>query len=203
MKHLLRLYPAWWRERYWEEFEALLEQRPLRWRDAVDIARGGIDARVHQRPRNQGTTQQRRIAMVVDRNELRDELRAILAAREELGEESEEHLLESFLDRLEESVRPAGLQPPLQKGRPTARTLWRWTVGVTVLWLLLGLSSIAVGIPWSLGSTAPAQVFAAAVVSGYALVLVVLLCAFLLSSALRTMSALIRHSSRVGTSAHG
>jgi hypothetical protein len=38
------LYPASWRERYGEEFLALLEERPPRPTDVVDIVRGAIDA---------------------------------------------------------------------------------------------------------------------------------------------------------------
>lgn len=52
MTALLRLYPRDWRERYGEEFLALLEERPPDALDHVDIVRGAIDARVHpqQRP---------------------------------------------------------------------------------------------------------------------------------------------------------
>jgi hypothetical protein len=38
------LYTAAWRRRYGDEFQALLEDRPPRLRDALDIARGAIDA---------------------------------------------------------------------------------------------------------------------------------------------------------------
>ncbi len=47
MKHLLRLYPRAWRDRYGDEFEALLDQRSLRLRDGVDIVHGALDARLH------------------------------------------------------------------------------------------------------------------------------------------------------------
>lgn len=49
MRHrlLLRAYPAGWRERYGDEFLALLADRPDRWRDAVDILAGALDARLH------------------------------------------------------------------------------------------------------------------------------------------------------------
>jgi hypothetical protein len=46
---LLRLYPRRWRQRYGGEFVALLEDlagTPHRWRLAVDIIRGAIDARL-------------------------------------------------------------------------------------------------------------------------------------------------------------
>ena len=36
------LYPAAWRQRYGTEFEALLDDRPARARDAVDVAWGGL-----------------------------------------------------------------------------------------------------------------------------------------------------------------
>lgn len=47
MSHLLRLYPAPWRQRYGEEFLALLAERPPSLDDRVDIVRGAIDARLH------------------------------------------------------------------------------------------------------------------------------------------------------------
>ena len=46
MRLLLRLYPAAWRERYEEEFLAVLEQRPLSPFDVVDIALAALDARL-------------------------------------------------------------------------------------------------------------------------------------------------------------
>lgn len=41
MKHrwLLRLYPHAWRERYGDEFAALLEQSPATWRTLADVVR--------------------------------------------------------------------------------------------------------------------------------------------------------------------
>ena len=42
MKWLIRLYPRSWRERYGEEFAALLEQTNSGWRDAYNIAQGAI-----------------------------------------------------------------------------------------------------------------------------------------------------------------
>jgi hypothetical protein len=41
---LLRLYPSAWRTRYGEEFLLVLESRPPRGRDVVDIALGALDA---------------------------------------------------------------------------------------------------------------------------------------------------------------
>ncbi len=49
MRLLLRLYPAAWRDRYEEEFLAVLEQRPLSPFDIVDIALGALDARLRPR----------------------------------------------------------------------------------------------------------------------------------------------------------
>jgi hypothetical protein len=40
----IRLYPRAWRERYEEEFVALIEQRPASFRDALDVALGVLDA---------------------------------------------------------------------------------------------------------------------------------------------------------------
>lgn len=52
MSRLLRLYPLSWRERYGEEFLALVLERPPSLADRVDIVRGAVDARLHpQLPR--------------------------------------------------------------------------------------------------------------------------------------------------------
>ncbi len=42
MKRLIRLYPRAWRERYGDEFEALLDDVALGWRDAANIVRGAL-----------------------------------------------------------------------------------------------------------------------------------------------------------------
>ena len=47
MSGLLRLYPRRWRERYGEEFEELLAERPPSVRHRFDIARGALDAHLH------------------------------------------------------------------------------------------------------------------------------------------------------------
>ena len=49
MRLLLRLYPAAWRDRYGDEFAALLEERPLSPFDVLDIALGAFDARLRPR----------------------------------------------------------------------------------------------------------------------------------------------------------
>lgn len=46
MSALIRLYPAAWRDRFGEEFEALLAARPATFRDRVDIVLGALDARL-------------------------------------------------------------------------------------------------------------------------------------------------------------
>jgi hypothetical protein len=51
MSALIRLYPAAWRERYEDEFLALLEARPPTLGDRLDIVRGAIDARLHPQVR--------------------------------------------------------------------------------------------------------------------------------------------------------
>jgi hypothetical protein len=43
---LIRLYPAHWRARYGEEFESLLEERPLGPFDVADILLGALDAQL-------------------------------------------------------------------------------------------------------------------------------------------------------------
>jgi hypothetical protein len=47
MNRLVRLYPKAWRDRYEREFLALLEARPPRLLDALDTARGALDAHLH------------------------------------------------------------------------------------------------------------------------------------------------------------
>jgi hypothetical protein len=44
---LMGLYPASWRERYGEEFEALLEERPLGPFDVADVFLAALDAHLH------------------------------------------------------------------------------------------------------------------------------------------------------------
>ena len=46
MSGLIRLYPRAWRERYGDEFLALIAERPPTLRDRVDIVRGALDARL-------------------------------------------------------------------------------------------------------------------------------------------------------------
>ncbi len=48
---LLRLYPAAWRARYGDEFDALLAERPLGPFDVADVVLGAIDAHIHHRGR--------------------------------------------------------------------------------------------------------------------------------------------------------
>ena len=47
MSRLVRLYPEAWRERYEEEFLALLAERPPTFGDVVDTVRGAVDAHLH------------------------------------------------------------------------------------------------------------------------------------------------------------
>ncbi len=46
---LLRFYPARWRARYGDEFEALLSERPLGPFDVADLLLGALDAQLHLR----------------------------------------------------------------------------------------------------------------------------------------------------------
>ena len=48
-KFLIRLYPARWRARYGDEFEAILEERPLGPFDVADILLGAFDAQLRLR----------------------------------------------------------------------------------------------------------------------------------------------------------
>jgi nitrite reductase/ring-hydroxylating ferredoxin subunit len=45
---VLRAYPRPWRERYGAEMAALLAERRPGWLDLLDLARGGLDARLHR-----------------------------------------------------------------------------------------------------------------------------------------------------------
>ena len=60
---LIRLYPAVWRARYGDEFEALLEERPIGPFDVADIILGAIDARLRLRGRRSVLTQTRGFTM--------------------------------------------------------------------------------------------------------------------------------------------
>ncbi len=134
--------------------------------------------------------------MSLNRDSLRDELQAVLAAREELGPDHEPQLVENFLNRLEEhaafdrekKVRPA----------PRVLTLWRRSGPLLVLWMLAGISSIAVGFPWSLGSTAAAEVLATSERSGYLAVLIAVLFVFCVASVVCLASTIARYFPRRG-----
>jgi hypothetical protein len=60
---LLRCYPARWRARYGDEFEALLEERPLGPFDVMDILLGALDAQLRLRGRGADVTQGRGFSM--------------------------------------------------------------------------------------------------------------------------------------------
>jgi hypothetical protein len=47
MKWLVRRYPAAWRERYGEEFAAVLENQPVSLGLLMDVIGGAVDARLH------------------------------------------------------------------------------------------------------------------------------------------------------------
>ena len=57
---LIRCYPARWRARYGDEFEAILEERPLGPFDVADIVLGALDA--HLRLRGRGADTQKGLA---------------------------------------------------------------------------------------------------------------------------------------------
>ena len=60
---LIRCYPATWRERYGDEFEAVLEERPLGPFDVADVLLGALDARLRMRDRRAGLTQGKGFSM--------------------------------------------------------------------------------------------------------------------------------------------
>jgi hypothetical protein len=49
MKRILRLYPSAWRERYHEEMESILDERPQGPFEMVDLLLGALDAHLHLR----------------------------------------------------------------------------------------------------------------------------------------------------------
>ncbi len=55
MSRLVRFYPRAWRDRYEDEFLALLEARPPTSRDMLDVVRGALDAHLH--PQGDGAPQ--------------------------------------------------------------------------------------------------------------------------------------------------
>ena len=63
MKHIVRLYPAAWRERYADEMEALLEERPLGPFDLVDLFLGALDAHLHLRGLGHASEHEKGFAM--------------------------------------------------------------------------------------------------------------------------------------------
>ena len=60
---LIRLYPARWRARYGDEFEAILEVRPLGPYDVADILLGALDAQLRLRGRGAGIREGRGFPM--------------------------------------------------------------------------------------------------------------------------------------------
>jgi len=60
---LIRCYPARWRARYGDEFEAILEERPLGPFDVADILLGALDAQLRLRGVGADVTQGRGISM--------------------------------------------------------------------------------------------------------------------------------------------
>jgi hypothetical protein len=60
---LIRRYPARWRARYGDEFEAILEARPLGPFDVADILFGALDAQLRLRGRGAGIREGRRFTM--------------------------------------------------------------------------------------------------------------------------------------------
>ncbi len=60
---LIRCYPARWRDRYGDEFDALLEERPLGPFDVADILLGALDAQLRLRGRGTNIAQGRGLSM--------------------------------------------------------------------------------------------------------------------------------------------
>jgi len=60
---LLRFYPAPWRARYGDEFEALLQERPLGPFDVADVLLAALDAQLHLRGLGAASIQQKGFTM--------------------------------------------------------------------------------------------------------------------------------------------
>ena len=60
---LIRLYPAAWRARYGDEFEAILEEQPLGPFDVADILFAALDAHLHLRGLDTASNRQRGFTM--------------------------------------------------------------------------------------------------------------------------------------------
>jgi len=60
---LIRLYPARWRARYGDEFEAILDERPLGPFDVADILLGALDAQLRLRGHGASILQERGFSM--------------------------------------------------------------------------------------------------------------------------------------------
>jgi hypothetical protein len=60
---LIRCYPARWRERYGDEFLAILEERPLGPFDVTDVLLGALDARLRSRRGRAASRSERRFSM--------------------------------------------------------------------------------------------------------------------------------------------
>jgi len=75
MKRIVRLYPAAWRERYGDEMEALLEDRPVGPFDLIDLLLGAFDAHLHLRGLGHASEHRKGVTMspmqtVISRNKL-------------------------------------------------------------------------------------------------------------------------------------
>ena len=60
---LIRCYPASWRARYGDEFESILDERPLGPFDVADILLGALDAQLRLRRRGADITHGRGLSM--------------------------------------------------------------------------------------------------------------------------------------------
>lgn len=87
--------------------------------------------------------------MAGEREELRDELRAIMAARDELSPDAEVHLVEVFLDRFQERRRVEQGRRPRRKLRLARRLSWALRLtprrAIAALGVALAFTFIGVG----------------------------------------------------------
>ena len=65
MRRLVRLYPAYWRRRYGDEFEALLREQAAGPLEAIDVVLGAFDAHVHRPGRGAGASSTKGTSMAI------------------------------------------------------------------------------------------------------------------------------------------
>jgi ClpX C4-type zinc finger len=123
MKWLLRLYPAWWRLRYEEEFLALLTDQPASLSTIIDIVRGALDARLRPQP----------VRRDVDTLYCSFRAKSQHAVHRLIAGPGRVYICDecvALCTQILEQMPPATLTPPSRRGpaRDGGRALWRRSV---------------------------------------------------------------------------